>query len=183
MAATVGSAKASKDTAVTTYDFRCNAEVGEEAIKAMLKDVAKHWIFQREVSDTGYDHYQGRMALIKRRRVGELKSKWKEITEAPMPNFLAPTTNPEFLTGSFAYVMKNDTRVEGPWSDVDVITYIPRQYRGMLEQLYPWQRQVYDSGLMFDNRTINLVYCPEGCTGKSTMAAVCRFYGMCWYPQ
>lgn len=162
---------------VATYDFRCNAEYTEATLRLMLKDVAKHWVFQRETSDTGYDHYQGRLSLVKKRKVGDLKSKWSTITAHGMPNYLEPTTNPEHLNGSFSYVMKNDTRTEGPWRDDDRKRKIPRQWREMRDTLYPWQQSVWDSENNYNNRTINLVYCPEGCSGKSSIAHVCRLYG------
>lgn len=169
MAATVGSA-------VATFDFRYSADVGEDTIRSMLGDVAKHWIFQRELSDSGYDHYQGRLSLVKKRRVGELKGRWTSITPQPMPYYLEPTSNPEHLTGSFAYVMKNDTRTEGPWSDADEVVFIPYQYKGMLEKFYPWQKEVFNSANLRNSRTITLVYCPEGCTGKSTVTHVCDLF-------
>lgn len=174
MAATVG--PSGTGSAVSTYDFRCNAEYGETTIRSMLADIAKHWVFQREIGDSGYDHYQGRLSLVKKRRVAELKGKWSSITSYPMPNYLQPTCNPEHLTGSFSYVMKNDSRTEGPWCDVDEVVFIPYQYKGMLEKFYPWQTEVFESARLRNSRTINLVYCPEGCTGKSTVTHVCDLF-------
>lgn len=70
------------------------------------------------------------------------------------------------------YVTKSDTRIKGPWKDDDA--YIPRQVRDI--KLYDWQQQILDDANTFDTRTINVVICPEGNIGKSTLAtyAGCR---------
>jgi len=172
--------KASMVTPVVLYDFRLNAEgLSEQVIITSLKRIAKHFIFQEERGEaSGYLHYQGRMSLMKKRRKHELMKDFKDLDlEMPVPNYLEPTTSEEFRIKSFSYVIKDVTRTRGPWSDKDEKKYIPRQYRNLLEKLYPYQKVIFDSANIFDTRSINLIYCPKGNIGKSTIASLCELFG------
>lgn len=165
--------------AVALWDIRVTQnQLQSTDIIDSLKLIAKHWVFQLETSDNGYVHFQGRISLIKKRRFAEkhlllaLFTTWK-------PEYLMPTTNPEFLNKSFSYVMKTDTRTDGPWSDVDEKNeiYIPRQYRDFtFDTLYPYQQTIWNSvqNTNFSSRFINLVYCPNGNQGKSTAVHVTK---------
>jgi len=161
------------------YDFRISAEgVSEEDIIKTLKQLAKHYVFQEEKgSKTGYLHYQGRMSLIKKARQPEALALWKKVDLTPPPNYLEPTTNEEFRKKSFSYAMKIDTRTRGPWDDQKPDEYIPRQYRNKMENLYPFQKIIFDSSSIFDDRIINMIYCPHGNAGKSTVACLSELFG------
>jgi hypothetical protein len=163
---------------IATWEFRHNAEgLHEDTIIKAMKELAKNWAFQEELSDTGYLHYQGRFSLKKKRRKAELMKLWGDLElEMPIPMFLAPTVAKEAVAKTFSYVMKADTRKRGPWTDKDVVRYIPRQFRGIMDNLYPWQKKVLDSADVFDDRIINYVYCRHGNVGKSTIASVCELY-------
>lgn len=73
--------------------------------------------------------------------------------------------------------MKEDTRQAGPWKDDDIELYIPRQFRGMMDKLYPFQQTIWDSADHFDTRKINMIYCPIGNKGKSAIASLCELMG------
>lgn len=168
------------DNAISLWDFRVSEnELTFNDIMGQLKDVAKHFIFQLEQGDSGYRHFQGRMSLIKKRRHAEKHLLLKLFTKW-QPNYLEPTTNPEYIKTSFSYVMKIDTRLEGPWTDVDVPkeVYIPRQYRNIeVDQLYPFQQTIWNTiqnDACFNSRQINLIYCKGGNKGKSTIAHLSR---------
>lgn len=164
-----------KMNAVHMYDFRISAEgLAPSTVIAQLKSLAKRYTFQLEKgNETGYLHYQGRFSLIKKHRKSELM---KMFDLMPVPNYLAPTVNVTYYAGDMFYVMKDETRMDGPWSEKIQEKYIPRQYRGMLERLYPYQQQIFDSAEEFDTRTINMIYCPHGNVGKSTIASVCELF-------
>ena len=72
------------------------------------------------------------------------------------------------------YVLKLDTRIEGPWTDKDPgAPYIPRQFRGFdATNFYPLQTKVWNSADVVDNRSINYVCNPGGCVGKTVIAAL-----------
>lgn len=155
---------------LATWDFTlpCNDDRKPEAVKIAMRQLFRKWTFQLERGDeTGYLHYQGRGALIKKRRFSELKNLLKSLDLDDMN--VSPTVTENICTAF--YVMKVDTRVDGPWSDEDVELYIPRQYRDLI--LFPWQQQVIDSAEHFNSRTVNYIYDPEGSKGKTTIAALC----------
>jgi len=164
--------------ACATWDFRMTkGELTHSDIVSSLDGIAKQYVFQLERGDTGYEHYQGRMSLIKRRRKSE-----KHILLNLLPikfEYLEVTTNVEHLKGDNFYVMKEDTRIDGPWDERSVPkeVYIPRQYRGLLERLRPFQKSIWDSVNVFEDRIINMIYCTKGCVGKSVIAALCELHG------
>lgn len=152
------------------YDFRANKDYyTKETLIDWLNKNCKKWVFQLEKGDAGYEHWQGRFSLIKKRQKHVLVKLFKAI---PVPNYLEPTTNEEFRKEAF-YCMKEDTRIEGPYKDGNEegdTAYIPRQFRG--KELYEWQKQILESADVFDDRIINLIYDPHGNSGKSTVAAI-----------
>lgn len=164
-------------SAVASYDFRINYDNKDhtEIIK-LLDGIAKHYVFQLERGDSGYEHYQGRMSLIKKRRKPELITLFKSLDRA-VPNYLEPTSNPEFRSGDAFYMMKEDTKIGGAWTDKDKPPYIPRQIRE-IEKLRPFQQSIVDNAKEWDTRHINLVYCPTGNKGKSILVGWCRAYGI-----
>lgn len=159
--------------AVAGYDFRYNAEgLTHSKIISFLKGIAKKFTFQLEKGDSGYLHYQGRMSLIKKRRKMEALPLFTVA-----PNYFEPTTSQEHIAGDAFYQMKEDTKVEGPWSDKDVEVYIPRQVREM-GALRPFQLDIVADECVWDTRHINVIYCPDGNIGKSRLVAYCRAYGI-----
>lgn len=173
--------------ACAMWDFRCSynnvsGTLEHTSIIAQMDLIAKAYSFQLEKGDnTGYMHYQGRFSLIKKHRKVELM---KLFTEMPVPNYLEPTVNANSLKGDMFYVTKNETRVDGPWTDSNRDKYIPKQYLGMVDRLYPYQEVIFNSYKMPINRYINLIYDPIGNKGKSVIAGVCELYskGICLPP-
>lgn len=164
------------------YDFRLSAEgVTEQSLCDCFKQLCKSYIFQEEKGEeTGYLHYQGRLSLIKKQRKHEVKKLWEKSFEIAFPNFFEPTTDPPKKFDYDCYASKIQTRTRGPWSDQDKEQqYIPRQYRGKLETMRPFQQYIYDyckPDSAFDDRYINLIYCPNGNVGKSIIAHLCRLH-------
>lgn len=155
------------------YDFRYSADSVElDQILEDLKEISKKYVFQLEEGDSGYKHYQGRLSLIKKRR----KHEALRLFSHP-PNYFEPTNTSEYLTGEAFYQTKKDTRILGPWSDQDKELYIPRQIRE-IENLYPFQQQIVDSVCGWDKRSINLVYDPNGCNGKSILVGYLRAHAL-----
>lgn len=150
------------------WEFRCNENMfSVEELKGLLHKLAKKWVFQLEQgSTTDYKHYQGRMSLWKIKRKNELM-KLIMGTGSPVFNYLEPTTNAEYKKEAF-YCMKEDTRIEGPWKNTDEASYIPKQYREI--KLYNWQKEILEFN--FDTRHINVLICPKGNIGKSTMCRI-----------
>jgi hypothetical protein len=134
-------------SACALFEFRMNAEgLSEETIISCLKQLAKHYNFQEEQGETtGYLHYQGRMSLIKKARKCELMKLWEKIGLTPIPNYLEPASGTPSKTYDYEnYGGKAATRTRGPWTEEEP-QYIPRQYRGKMETMFPFQKFIFDS--------------------------------------
>lgn len=147
-----------------TWDFTAPAdEMTVQEVKDLLKKYCKKWCFQREVGESGYNHYQGRISLKVKARLTQLKDYFVDSWH------WSPTSN-ENVNNTF-YVMKEDTREEGPWSDED--TYVPRQIR-QIETLRPWQQKIVDLCDVWDTRTVYVIHDQGGNIGKSTLVGWVR---------
>ena len=166
-------------TPCAVWDWTLSAKEGKddernvEQVMNVVKQLFKKWKFQKERGDSGYLHYQGRGSLWKKRRATELNKLLQQLNVQDM--HVSPTVT-ENINGDAFYVLKIDTRVEGPWSDQDMENYIPYQYRGLMDKLYPYQQTIWDSGDERNSRTINYILCLNGNIGKSTIAALCDLY-------
>lgn len=137
---------------------------------ATLKDWASKWWFQYEEGDQGYKHFQGKLNLKKKRRLQEIAPLLQ--AEPPLKKIhLSPTCKNNI--GKTNYIIKKDTRIDGPWTWEDEEIYIPRQIREITE-LYPWQQSIVDQVGVWDTRTINVIYDKDGNIGKSTLVGYLR---------
>lgn len=144
---------------VYIYDMTiAHTDANKNEIQNWLTQYTKKWAFQLEEGKTGYKHWQIRFSLKEKKRKSELikliGEKWH----------VTPTSSGGSKT--FDYVIKTDTRIEGPWTDADEPIYIPRQYR---ITPYPWQQDIIDNIGVWDTRTINVIYDKHGNIGKSTI--------------
>nr|WAE42862.1 MAG: replication associated protein [Cressdnaviricota sp.] len=176
-----------QESAVCVYDFTLSEEkwnLGRENLKVLLGDHCKKWVFQlEEGAGTGFRHYQGRVSLkVRERMPGVLKMfgdgnsgwRWSVTSSANRDNMF--------------YVIKSDTRVEGPWKDDDAE---PKQKPVKLERMElrgprPWQKALMEiantpmpraeDDSNDAERCINFIHDPVGGIGKSTFAAWLRYY-------
>ena len=131
-----------------------------------------------EESDNYY-HYQGRISVIKKVRFQQLRGLLVEHNLLMQRAHFTPTNN-SCNTGNFFYVMKLQTKVEGPWSDTDE-REVPLVYQCKIikDNLYPWQEEIrdrilypykIDDKIINDTRTVNILYAKKGCEGKTSLA-------------
>ncbi|AJP36376.1 replication-associated protein [Avon-Heathcote Estuary associated circular virus 8] len=168
------------DSQLAVWDFRYNASTfkSESDLKAVLKGIAKKWVFQLERGDEGYEHYQGRMSLIKGRRKGEKHILLKLFKETP-PNYLEPTSKTEATKGDALYVIKEDTRLKGPWTDKDEVKVETTQLKIFKSlELRPYQRKLEEFARTFDMRKIDIIYDPIGDLGKSLFSEWMEYEGL-----
>lgn len=153
-------------SACCVYDFTLSNICEINELKNVLKKNCKKWCFQLERGESNYEHYQGRFSLKVKKRLLTCKKlfEWKEI-------HLSPTSNEN--RDNMFYVTKEDTRIDGPWSDQDEEIYIPRQIRE-INKLYEWQQHIVDNYDVWDTRTINIIIDAKGNTGKSTLIGYMR---------
>lgn len=158
-------------------------EVTPSEFVSVLRLIFKRWAFQLEMAPNpapGSDglHYQGRGSGFKKKRIPE----WVAlVADTPISGIhFSPSSN-NSMVGECFYMMKLDTRVKGPWTDKNWVApaYVPRQFRGLEDRLYPWQKAVFDSKDTFEDRNVNLIYDPKGCKGKSTIARLCSLHHRC----
>ena len=161
---------------VCNYDFTLpkNEEflTKDDVIAKVLTGWCKNWVFQLEQGDTGYQHWQGRVSLIKKRRLKELVNKWC------VGGHISVTSNNGGKT--FGYVMKEDTRLEGPWTSEDAVRPpLTRQLRAFVQlELRPWQAQIRDLCHTTDDRSINIIIDKVGNIGKSIFAEYLEYEGL-----
>lgn len=150
-------------TPVAVWDFTLSVDkIDFDDLTKWLKENCKKWCFQLEKGESGYVHYQGRISLNNKTRnmIGKIckECHWSCTSNNNKKNTF--------------YVMKEDTRIKGPWKDDDL--YIPKQVRDI--ELWDWQKQILEDRNNWDTRHINIVICPEGNIGKTTLStwAGCR---------
>lgn len=157
---------------VSVWDFTIGSEYIElDDLKGILSEHCKKWAFQLEKgSETDYEHYQGRISLKVKARLGKI------IKLFNIKEFHFTPTSTQNMGNDF-YVIKEDTRINGPWKDTDVVRYIPRQVRE-IQQLYPWQQYVINDADVWDTRTINIIYDPKGHQGKTILKTYIGSHGI-----
>lgn len=137
-----------------------------EDVLTWCKDHADKWAFQHEVgTTTGYHHWQLRVSL---------RDKCRAPPGLPPEAHYTPTATEN--RSNFTYVTKDHTRVQGPWRHTDEDIFVPWHLAGKLETLYPWQKTIWDSADLRQEREINVIYDPVGCQGKSTIASLMDVY-------
>ena len=123
---------------------------------ASLRMLSKKYVFQLERGESGYVHWQGRVSLIKKKRLHEAVSLFHRLECFKNVHLSVTTTNVmEGLT--FNYVMKIDSWIEPyRFMDTDEQLYLPRQVRE-IHTLYPWQSHIIEHANDWDTRAINTI--------------------------
>lgn len=145
------------------WDFTCScAKINLVDLKKWCINNCKKWCFQKEVSKSGFEHFQGRVSLKRKMRLSAI------IDNSPTTCHWSPTSN-ENRKNDF-YVTKDDTRVDGPWSDEleSKKIFVPRQIAN-IKNWFPWQKSVIDLCDTWDPRCINLLIEKKGNVGKSSL--------------
>ncbi len=152
-----------------------------ENVQEFLEREVDMWVFQLENSNYGEDsitqniHIQGRLNIKRRLRT---KAMLDRMTEA-LPNVkrehirISPTANP---TKNFDYCMKEETRIQGPFSDREIEAYKVEDPL-LNKTLFKYQDIIINQWLtkngklLYNNngRRILFVQDETGNSGKSTM--------------
>ncbi len=157
-------------SACCVYDFTAPSDcIDVEELKKKLMLLCKKWGFQKEEGKkTGFLHWQGRISIKTKIRLEQLVEKFQN------KKFHFSVTSKANRDNLF-YVMKEDTRIEGPFCDTDEVIYIPRQIRE-IKSLYPWQKKVIKISKIWNTRQINVIIDTEGNKGKSILKGYIRCY-------
>lgn len=109
----------SAPTPITGYDLTVKASLYADHIDLgnKLKQIANKFVFQLEKGEvSGYEHYQVRLRLIKKKRPNEAYIQFADLIKGA---HWSPTCKSVHQAKTFNYVMKADTRLEGPWTEAD----------------------------------------------------------------
>lgn len=119
----------------------------------------KKFTFQLEQgANSGYRHYQCRVSLKTKSRKATLLNSAVKLDGWHISPTSGANKDNDF------YVTKDDTRVDGPWTDQDKQ---PLKTVDKMTVLYPWQQRLLDETDAFDDRTIHILVDPNGNIGKS----------------
>lgn len=158
------------DGEVVSWDVTSWAAIEPAAIAKALRGLAKRWVFQREESKEKKAHYQIRMSLFHKKSLNGTR---QLIDETCLKGaHLSPTAGVN--SKNFNYVMKLDSRIDGPWKDTD-----PNPDEVDEDVFYPnlaWQQDCEDyiKGPI-NGRKIRVYVDKKGGTGKSTMISKIRY--------
>lgn len=148
-------------------------------VHRVLRQWCKKYTFQLEQgAESGYKHYQLRLSFIKKRREGEA-GKW--LQEVGWQGHFSPTVKEN--TATAFYMMKAETRLEGPWSEKDYMEPPVRtwQLEKFLERpLQPWMVSIKDMIKTPDMRHIVMIVNHVGNKGKSLFVEHMEYEGLAY---
>jgi len=155
-----------------------------ERMRSILSEFGKQWCFQLEQGhNANKQHYQCRIILPQPQKTETLLTVFEQrIYDRRDITFLPESNNSIAQGGLSFYVMKDDTRVDGPWHDP---TYTPKKVvdynfedLSCMSTPLPFQQAIMELVQQPpDDRTINWLYNPAGCAGKSKLMKYLRSRG------
>lgn len=168
--------------AVYVYDFTLKVtwckfsdgeyvtQIGFNEVITELRKICKKYAFQLEKGEEGYLHFQGRFSLKKKVRKEQM------FKYQPWKNHCHYSVTSAANSKNTEYVMKEDTRVAGPWEGPnDDTTCIPFQVQNIT--LRSWQQRILDISQIYEPRKINIIYDNKGNIGKSILSMYMRCHG------
>lgn len=165
------SEQSEQKSACCVWDFTLYEDLdAEDKVKAILTQFCKKWCFQLEKGEkSGLEHFQGRFSLKnKTRKSGVLNLfPWKKW-------HISPTSKAN--RDNMFYVSKEDSRISGPWSDEDVVVYIPRDIRDRSPR--DWQIDMIQTLSTYHERWIDVLVDTNGNNGKSWLTRYMMCHGL-----
>lgn len=141
-------------------------------LQALLNKHCKRWCFQLEQGDENdYKHYQLRLSMKVKIRFATL------INKKIFKGHIKPTSNTTYYLGDEFYVMKEDTRLKGPWNDRNYKIMTKQLTWFMRQPLRAFQQKIIELSKEFEMRTIYLVYDRIGNCGKSLLCELMEYEG------
>ncbi len=148
----------------------------QEAINLVTSFFEEHctkWVFQLE-DTTDNKHLQCRIVVKKRQRTASLFNKLVVHLNVP-PKWIHVTPSSNALA-DFSYVMKSESRLRGPWGNMDLEAI---ECEDLLDDtpMEPWQSFIADEWLdragrdMYNKSRRRILFCIDrkGGSGKSTL--------------
>lgn len=159
------------------WDFTLpRLDLDPNELKDNLRKLCKKYSFQLEKGESGYEHWQGRVSLIKKKSLKALINSFSVYTHWAKAHFSPTSSNAK---GDMFYVIKDDTRIDGPWTEKDEIKTITTQMKLFNSWgLLPWQTKAKEICCKFCLRKIDLIYDPNGNAGKSLFSEHMEYEGL-----
>ena len=154
-----------------------------------LKGYCKKFAFQLEQGRrTGYKHWQCRVSLITKRTAAAIVT---ELAPEIGGNWSLTSDTVHSGPKHFNYVMKEDTRIDGPWTDqtpCDDAPVMTRQLREFMKiigddhsGMYDFQKYLYGEAQEYNDRKITLIYDLHGHSGKSRIVDLLEYKEIALY--
>lgn len=144
-----------------------------------LKTISDQFVFQLEKGSLNNKmHYQIRMKLRTPNNKMVILKKLNEILCTDIKSLvIQPTCNKCFLNDDFDYCLKEETRVDGPWTDATEFITLEKPWHIISEeQLYPFQRSIINSVSEINDRNCCLLLDFKGNAGKSALCNYIDYY-------
>lgn len=134
-----------------------------EDMRETCKTYCKKFVWQLERGEeSGLLHFQGRISL-------KTKARLKRVIKIFPGCHISPESNNAATGAGEFYACKEETRVDGPWSDKDVVHYRHPKF-DIAGRYFPWQSEAMKRLLSQDERKILIVVDPIGHSGKTVLA-------------
>lgn len=157
------------------FTWWTEGDTNKDILIQWLQQYTKKWIFQQERGGESNNlHFQGHFSLIDRARLSELVTRMKDLNQVKQVH-LSPVGNGN-EKASFSYCLKDETRVDGPWTDKDKPRFIPKEWNN--DPVLPWHEVVLDILNTQNRRQILFVYDQIGGTGKTILKNRIKKEGM-----
>lgn len=161
----------------------CQANPDRDVIHAFMEEHCKKHCYQRELSKSGFLHYNGNISTNQRYTLSEL---WKLMDDNSITMALdgIRIISKNGLRASQAefYCMKAATRVEGPWTDKDPKPeYIQKRFRNAVQKgwQYRLECKIRANVIKQDDRHIIMVM-DQGNEGKSWFLGHAAAHNKTW---
>lgn len=150
-----------------------------ESLHKKLIGWCSKFSFQLEKGESGYLHWQCRVQLIHKKACPSLL---RDVVPAIGGHWSITSNGIHDSAKSFNYVLKEDTRVDGPWDDSSHIEEKPPLTRQLIKfmeyDFYPYQGKLLNICQIEEDRWIYRIVCPNGNTGKSIMVEFLEYQGI-----
>jgi len=144
----------------------------ELLIEELTDDRIRSWVFQQERGEeSGNLHFQGRLELKKKIRVGQVVDMFPKCSEVKGMSFSIEHDQ----MASKRYCGKTPTRVAGPWRDTDFVQDYPEEWKSI--ERVPFMDELEARIAAQSTREILLVGDPVGNTGKTAWKKLATVQG------
>jgi len=127
-----------------------------------------------EEKNEGYRHFQGRISLIKKLYIHQLKELLNNNNYHLRKAHFSSTSTNNSGHLFYSYSQKLMTRIDGPYTDLDEEDIPMLRQLKHIKELHSYQQEIIDrSRFNWNNRNINVLIDTQGCKGKSTLALWC----------